>query len=270
MKDIIVIYHANCMDGFGAAYAAWCNFGDGADYVPAQYGQEPPCVAGKEVYILDFSYPRDVLIHMSEVAKHIKVLDHHKTAQDALQGLDFATFDMERSGCIMAWEFFFGEIPSPYGLQLIQDRDLWQFKYSDTKAYDAALRGLVPRTFEDWDQAVHKENVKSLVTKGQALLIVFNADVESLSKRAHLASLGDVRLIVCNAPPKYASELGNILSKNTGLPAAIYSFNGATMRFEYSLRSVDNFDVSELAREYGGGGHKNAAGFSLDYCAFDL
>ena len=31
--------------------------------------------------------------------------------------------------------------------------------------------------------------------------------------------------------------------------------------FNYSLRSKGDFDVSELAKRHGGGGHKNAAGF---------
>lgn len=51
----IVIYHADCPDGFGAAFAAWLVFGDSAQYVPARFGEPAPDVRGKEVYILDFS-----------------------------------------------------------------------------------------------------------------------------------------------------------------------------------------------------------------------
>ena len=35
-------------------------------------------------------------------------------------------------------------------------------------------------------------------------------------------------------------------------------------RFQYSLRSRGDFDVSELAKKHGGGGHKGAAGFVVD------
>ena len=36
----LVIYHAHCTDGFGAAFAAWMKLGDDAEYVPMQYGQD--------------------------------------------------------------------------------------------------------------------------------------------------------------------------------------------------------------------------------------
>jgi len=34
LKEIVIIYHADCPDGFGAAYAAWKKFGDKASYLP--------------------------------------------------------------------------------------------------------------------------------------------------------------------------------------------------------------------------------------------
>jgi len=56
-----VLYHANCPDGFCAAWAAYTVFGDDAEYLPVQYGQDPPDVAGNRVYIVDFSYKREVM-----------------------------------------------------------------------------------------------------------------------------------------------------------------------------------------------------------------
>lgn len=105
MKDIIVIYHASCNDGAGAAYAAWTVLGETAEYVPAHYGNEPPDVTGKVVYVLDFSYPRDVLLDMNAKAKSLLVLDHHKTAEADLKGLDFAVFDMIELGAALNAEF---------------------------------------------------------------------------------------------------------------------------------------------------------------------
>lgn len=86
MSDTYVLYHGNCYDGFGAAYAAWRVFGDDATYIPVVYGQPfPPEVpVGATVYILDFSYPRDELIEHHGWSKKLVVLDHHATARDAL------------------------------------------------------------------------------------------------------------------------------------------------------------------------------------------
>ena len=72
-KKIIIIYHSNCLDGFGSAYIAWKQFGEDADYIPAHYGNSPPDVKDKKVYIVDFSYPREVLLKMAEDAAQHKI-----------------------------------------------------------------------------------------------------------------------------------------------------------------------------------------------------
>ena len=51
MKNNIVLYHAGCPDGFGAAWACWKKFGDNAEYMPVSHGSPPPNVEGKNVYI---------------------------------------------------------------------------------------------------------------------------------------------------------------------------------------------------------------------------
>lgn len=263
-KNILVLYHGGgCSDGFGAAYAAWCKFKNTADYLPVNYGDSPPDVTGKEVYILDFSYKRDVLIAMHAQAKSLLVLDHHLSAQQDLAGLDFAIFDMNRSGCVMAWEHFIPQGLIPLGLRLIQDRDLWRFKYPQTKAYTAALRALVPQTFEKWHTEVFFDlQAQDLANRGEDLLEVFDKDVAEIAKHKHKIVLRGIEGLACNAPSKYASELGNVLAKESGSFGAVYSYDGASAQWMYSLRSVGAFDVSIIAKHWGGGGHKNAAGFS--------
>lgn len=44
---------------------------------------------------------------------------------------------------------------------------------------------------------------------------------------------------------------------------AIWTYNFVNDETKVSLRSVGDMDVSEIASKYGGGGHKNAAGFTL-------
>ena len=119
-----VLYHANCDDGFGAAWAARKKLGDAAVYVPVKYGDPlPPTVTGERVYVVDFSYPRDVLETLADRCK-VVVLDHHKTAQEDLADLPFAEFDMERSGAGMTWDYFFPGQPRPPLIDHIEDRDL--------------------------------------------------------------------------------------------------------------------------------------------------
>ena len=274
-NNTTVLYHASCLDGFAASYVAWLKFGDTADYIPVNYGNPPPDVTGKRVYILDFSYPREVLVAMDKIAESITVLDHHKSAQEDLIGLPYAIFDMKKSGCGLAWQYFNPKEPLPRFLELIQDRDLWRFEFDDTKAFNAALWAFVPRDHVAWSQRLPglyqrwpgdgNDRIRVLTQRGQDLLKVFDAEVAELTKRQHKMALDKAccYTIACNANTKYASELGNALAKQSGGMAAIYSYDGYRQEWQFSLRSVGDFDVSAIAKVYGGGGHRNAAGFAV-------
>ena len=122
-----VLYHANCFDGMGAAYAAWTQLGDvNVEYIPVQYGSPPPeTEAGSNVYIVDFSYSKGTLDEIKGKSAHMIVLDHHKTAAEDLDGYPGAIFDMKRSGAMLAWDYFHPGVHAPLLLDYIQDRDLW-------------------------------------------------------------------------------------------------------------------------------------------------
>jgi len=154
---IYVLYHGQCYDGFGAAYAAWKKFGDTAKYIPVSYGYPPPEMPdAEEVYIVDFSYPQAVLQEMVDAGLRVTVLDHHKTAQETLLPMVGTSknlaiqFDMERSGALIAWEAFHPRVPAPLLIQHISDRDLWQFKLDGTAKIHKALVSY-PMDFELWD-----------------------------------------------------------------------------------------------------------------------
>ena len=74
LKDIVVIYHDQCRDGFGAAYAAWKKFGDKASYIPRKTQEAvPEGLESKEIYIVDYSYKKPILEELR--AKNIRVIN---------------------------------------------------------------------------------------------------------------------------------------------------------------------------------------------------
>ena len=87
----LVIYHANCTDGFGAAFAAWLKLGDEAEYLPMEYGRVPLHIpttcADREVYILDFSFPRITMDAIFMYAKRVVWLDHHRSSRAMAEDL---------------------------------------------------------------------------------------------------------------------------------------------------------------------------------------
>jgi hypothetical protein len=262
-KNIVCLYHADCIDGWTAAWAVWRKFGDGAEYIPARYGDAPPEVAGKDVIIVDFSYKRDVLKAMHAAADHLLVLDHHKTAEADLKGLAFAHFDMARSGAGLAWDQYHGAHTRPWLIDYVEDRDLWRFKLSLSKSVNAWIGAQKRMSFEAWGQ-LERGGVQRAADSGAAVLIALDRYVEEMAAIAQKVTICGSHVPIVNAPYINISELLQHLAQNQAFSVGWY--HRADGKFVYSLRSSETsaVDVSDIAKIYGGGGHKKAAGFLSD------
>lgn len=263
MTKPLVIYHGpSCADGFTAAWVAHRYFESrgGCELHPANYGDAPPDVDGRDVVIVDFSYPRAVLVEMRERARSLLVLDHHKSAEEDLRGLPFVVFDMDRSGAGLTWDHFFPLEDRPWLVSYVEDRDLWRWALPESRAVSAHLR-TVPFELEAWT-AVSLEDEATAAARGRAILAFVDAQVRGHVERATPAQLGGFVVPVVNATA-VMSEVGNELARSAPF-AATYSI-APDGTFQYSLRSraenPEHVDVSEVAKRYGGGGHRHAAGF---------
>jgi oligoribonuclease NrnB/cAMP/cGMP phosphodiesterase (DHH superfamily) len=255
----LVIYHGNCYDGFTAAFVAYKALGADADFFAGVYGEPPPDVRGRDVLILDFSYPRDVMERMAEEANTLLVYDHHKTAQAACAGLPFCRFDMDRSGCRMAWDAFFPAAP-PAVLLRIEDRDLWRKEYPDTETVHCHVASL-PFTFAAWGE-LFATPFDDILASGAAMLRLLRSWIEKVSAHAKVAQSNGHRIVVVNAPYPNSTELLNhLLTKHPEADYALGWFRRASGDYQCSLRSRPGFDVSAIATAHGGGGHKTAAGY---------
>ncbi len=278
----LVIYHANCWDGFCAAWIARKALGD-AEFFPANYGQSPPDVTDRVVYMLDFSYPRDVMDRLLTAARRTVVLDHHKTAQAALDGFHQpesgidVIFDMDKSGARLTWLWFTMEgyalwTPhqprAPWLVDYTEDRDLWRHALEGTHEINAALRSY-PLDFALWDQFEQKEPRSTFYYEGAAIRRRERQIVEDHVRNARMCSFSlmvggpqaaDDQLVpIVNATTLF-SEIAGELARGHAF-AACY-FDRQDGKRQWSLRSApDGADVSEIAKAHGGGGHKHAAGF---------
>jgi hypothetical protein len=137
----LCIYHGNCADGFTAAWAVRKKHPE-TEFHPGIYGQEPPACTGRDVIMVDFSYKRPVLLEIAKQAKTVLILDHHKSAEADLVDLPENVtihFDMDRSGAMMAWEYFHPDTKPSFLIKHVQDRDLWRFSMEQTRAFQANL-----------------------------------------------------------------------------------------------------------------------------------
>lgn len=287
----LVIYHANCTDGFGAAFAAWLRLGDEAEYLPMEYNPSSHkhiFCHDREVYILDFSFPKPVMDAIFQHAKRVVWLDHHKTAFEMWCGkspdIFFTThkeqnesktiiLDDCRSGAMLAWRFFHPNTKVPMLIRHIDDRDRWQFKLEGSKELHAALASYQPWTFEQWHKyMLEPYEVDFDIREGAAILRAHNQHVQSALKQAAECKItlkteqygctGEAGL-AANAPAFLASDLGHELANKSGTFGLVWSMAGDG-QVHCSLRSNGDYDVSAIAKAFGGGGHRNAAGFSVE------
>ena len=262
--SIYVLTHAGCYDGFGAAFSAWLKFGDKAEYIPVQHGKQPPEIPeGSEVYIADFAYPRDILLKLKEKCSKLVVLDHHITAKEDLEGLDFATFDMDKSGAGLAWEYFHPDEPMPLLIRHIQDRDLWKFEMGDETSYVHSFLVANDQTFGGWYDIMQRleSNSEEIYTLGAAMYQFQQVNVKKMCNKVYMDTVGDHLVPVVNTSCSW-SEVGHfLLDKYPDAPfVASYTDKSDGTRL-WSLRSRPGFDCSKIAKGFGGGGHKQASGF---------
>lgn len=291
-KEIpLIIYHASCMDGLGALWAAKQWLLDIEPYA-ASYGKAPPDVTDRVVYILDFSYPREVLIEMYAKAKSLVVLDHHESAMQALEGLEFAHFDMTRSGAVLAWEYFAELIGCTTGsytctdskeapplLQYIQDRDLWHFSLPNSKEISEYLRAVIEWESPVEDNLVALDNIdeyweyelENIVAMGGTILANREKQVaETVNGVFYLELILNscvYSIPACFSVFSIRSEVGHALASlpdnehKVGL--SIQGMHNG--KFGLSFRGLEGTDLAlSLAQTFGGGGHKCASGAAIE------
>lgn len=289
----IVIYHDKCMDGFTAAWACWKKWGDRPEYIARNYGMDPDIdVFNRHILIVDFSFPQDVLCGLAEQgARSVVVLDHHKTAQADLAPFELkvrppfpithrdvegmlrdlgelsrpaiiALFDMERSGAGMAWDFAHAGASRPKLVDLVEDRDLWRFALGEDSKLLHLKLSAGAATFSRWD--IVDKNIDAALNEGISIAAYRDQLIDEIARRATGLVIDGEDGVGVDCPYGLASDVGHYLLDywpNARFAAAIVR---GEHTISYSLRSRDErADVSEIARKFGGGGHRNAAGFKV-------
>lgn len=288
-QNTYVLYHRDpvkgfCLDGLGAYYAAYHHFGDNAEYIPVTYNTPFPlddvAIENSDIYILDFSYSREILEHVNSLANRLVVLDHHKTAKSNLEGFDpggssHIEFDMKSSGCRMAWRYFNPDSACPQLLNHIEDYDLWKYDLQCTKEI---IHGLTYKLNEITND---KKRILTFSSLNISLSELYNIGSIIISniRHNHRKIIESGNIVICEFEG-YRVGLYNCNEHVSEMGEAIY--NSATLHVDFammysvlpdntvvfSLRSKKHkdglsIDVGEIAKTRGGGGHENASGFTL-------
>lgn len=267
-KEIVVIYHKRCEDGFGAAYAAWKKFGDAAEYIPAGYGDDPiEGLEGKEVYLLDFSYelPGE-MERLAKIAKRFVALDHHQSSRELTKIAPEHVFDENRSGASIAWDFFHPDTPLPRLIQHIEDGDLYRYALPDTRNIFSYLV-VQPYDFIHWDSIAKKLDDDAargeLLTKAAIYTEYFELLAKMSVEAAKKVRFEGYECYFTTTMPSMTmrSYVGHELYEK--LPPLALVVTAHPDGFGVSIRGDGSVDVSKIATKYGGGGHPGSAGFFI-------
>jgi len=264
----LIFYHKNCLDGFGSAWVAWKKFKDQAEYFGINYQKGiPKGIKDKDIYFLDYSVRRDDYEDLKRNNRSITVLDHHLSvlkdvkfmSQEGIKNV----IDINHSGAVLSWQYFFPKEKIPSLLLFIEDFDLWRFKRPFTKALVAYLE-LKNFDFKEWDRLAKdmedKKKLKVFIKEGQIILAHKEKVIKDLAEKAKKIIFEGKEILAVNSPV-FISEIGNALVKKFPPFSLVWFENGKFIKI--SLRSDGKFNVAEIAEKYGGGGHRAAAGFYL-------
>ena len=287
MSTNLIIYHqvskdVDCPDGITAAWVAsralptakiiGVNYKDGIDTsLLKKYSM---------IYLVDFSLPTEQAKELLEAGVKIIILDHHKTALENLsifKKIIMGKIDISPNQCgaTLAWEYFFPYKEAPYFLELVRDRDTWTFIHPETKAFHEAFsfkrheakgKESIFQLMDSLAVMSREEIVEKIIPMGESLLAEKERKVKEIAQRWEEFKLGEYTIAIVRLEAeegRFTSDICAEMYKTLNYPfvGAINEFTGS-----FDLRSnskTTNFDVSAIAKTYGGGGHRNASGFPL-------
>lgn len=281
MTTTHIVTHGGCPDGFTSAWLldrafASSNMPAPIEHHFASYTDEPISIEeGDEVIIADFSYDRETIESLAQKACLVSVYDHHKSAQEALEGVGgpnlVVEFDMSRSGAKIVYDNLLQLYDINFAGQLVdyvQDYDLWTKALPETESINAVIQS-TPFTFEAWDDLATElqTNLANVVKMGKAIDRYRSKMIDTVVQDARPMMIGGHSILVVGCPYAIGSMVAGKLALENDIAFGAYYVDKPHGR-QFGLRSRSNdgspgFDVSEVAKIYGGGGHRNAAGFTV-------
>lgn len=263
MTTTTIWYHKNCPDGLmAAAFAGLCTLDNGRtpDYVPVTYDEPLPTSPVEDLVVVDFCPDASIL---NGLGAPVVIVDHHKTALTRIAGCELTEFVFHysplRAACWLASTLFFPQLPQHPAVRLIDAYD----RHQDDRD-EAFIAGL--RTLEQTPEAylrflAGEVKTAELRERGLALLLeraerckAYADKWQRVEVHARGYTLYLPRCIRCDEKDLYPM----LLNDRPELTAAFREKDG---EITFSLRGEGARDVAE--RFYGGGGHDEAAGFTV-------
>jgi len=197
-------------------------------------------------------------------------IDHHITAIEKYKELNLKGIqDIRAAGCELTWEYYFLNIKVPLVVTLLGDYDTWTLRYKeDSEALQLGIK--LENTYPEndmWSTWFYDNDLIRHFIENGKLLLKFREQqyAEVIRSQAYFIQFEGYTAVVCNSHER-GSQLFASVSPELYDIMMPFCWNGK--KWTVSLYTTKDIDVSTIALKYGGGGHKNAAGFICDYPPF--
>lgn len=296
---MLIIFHKADLDGICSGAILHHRFPEarllGYDY-REPFDVEAQIKKGEDVIMADVSMPMFTMEAVADRAGSFVWIDHHVSAyQDFVDRFKFHLSDVsgcqvmyadgydweymynpKLSACELCWEYVSGE-ETPEPIDLLGKYDTWRENGTDAWnnailpfQYGMRMEGFTPESLANWifnDYANNPTRLREMVGIGSAILkYQKQQDERSLQKsfdaRLNIpAEQGVIRCLVCNGA--YSSTAFESKWDEEKYDAMVgISFDGKM--WGIALRTTKDIDLSVIAKSFGGGGHKQAAGCGVD------
>jgi len=263
-KEILVLYHSNCLDGLFSAWVSYLKLKNKADYLAFNYSdyQKLKEIKNKKIYLLDLSLPKKVIFKLKENKNYLILIDHHLSSELILDLFNEKIFNPNHSGCILTFSYFFKKKKIFKILKYIEDIDLWRFSLKDSSKIFSYLEAIEDLDFKKINQLAKKiedKNQRKLIIKNGEIIEKYkNSLIKKAEEKAFLVNFEGYEVLACNSFCLF-SEIGNYLVKKNPPFSIIFYYNNNGLRV--SLRGDGSLNLSKIAEKYGGGGHFSVASF---------
>ena len=235
-----------------------------------------------ELYIVDYSVPVEHFLVYTSLFKSVLMLDHHVTAVKSYMSHFSAdespegwivmcptenskiVFSDKDSGAKLTHRYFHRNQSVPYYIELVSDRDLWQFKLSETDLFHYGVRLLNEENIQKvLDYA--STNFEFILNLGELQKKEIHTRIKSVKRHGVLpinVTIGEhsYKAAIINSNLDIASDLCNSTIKEGYDIAMAYAIQNLD-DVSFSVRSAKSVDSSLISLHFGGGGHAQASGF---------
>lgn len=279
-----IITYSKDMDGHASGAICKLKFPD-AKLIGWDYKDSIPDFEqfrGKEVIMIDITFPIQKLIELRKLTKYLLVIDHHisfkKEFDKTFEGLSFADHGIHyiykdrTAACEIGWKYLFPDEKIPYAITLIGRYDTWRQEDGDwakeTLPFKYYMYGNCnsAETFPTWllDEECSEKYLYEAISSGMEIMRYQDMMDESATRAYSFERevFSGLRALVLNGT--YFNSESLKTKYNPDLHDIMVGFCFTGTKWSVSLRSAKpDVDVSVIAKQRGGGGHKGAAGFEV-------